>query len=217
MTVPQPGGREQWVAMARGVRISRRWMTRHTPQLLAAWRDAPSALERRRLAARILQAALQAGHPAHQGGGAVPDTGDGTAADVAEEAAARADARLLRGPDWPPLAAALRRAAAAGFDVAGRLPVLVAAAPLPGRHPARELHWRLLDDCPAALPPSDLPHPTTPPGSPADTPARADPPRAVHIPAGRPPIRADRPDATRRGAASTTTHQQIDQQIEERR
>jgi hypothetical protein len=117
----------------------------------------PSALERRRLAARILQAALQAGHPAHQGGGAVPDTDNGTAADAAERAAAGVDARLLRGPDWPPLAAALRRAAAAGYDVAERLPALVAAAPLPGRHPARELHWRLLDDCPAALPPSDLP------------------------------------------------------------
>jgi hypothetical protein len=44
------------------------------------------------------------------------------------------------------------RAAAAGYDVARRLPALAAGAPLPDRHPARELHWRLLEDCPAALP-----------------------------------------------------------------
>jgi hypothetical protein len=149
--------------MADGVRIGRRWMTQHTPQLLSAWRDASTALERRRLAARILQAALHAarqaalqpGHPAGDDE-AVLGTGDGTAADAAERAAARIDARLLRGPDWPPLAAALGRAAAAGYDVVGRLPTL-AAAPLPQRHPARELHWRLLEDCPAALPPSDPP------------------------------------------------------------
>ncbi len=149
--------------MADGVRIGRRWMTQHTPQLLSAWRDASTALERRRLAARILQAALHAarqaalqpGHPAGDDE-AVLGTGDGTAADAAERAAARIDARLLRGPDWPPLAAALGRAAAAGYDVVGRLPTL-AAAPLPQRHPARELHWRLLEDCPAALPPSAPP------------------------------------------------------------
>jgi hypothetical protein len=58
----------------------------------------------------------------------------------------------VRGPDWPPLAAALTRAAAADYDIAVRLPALAAAAPLPARHPARELHWRLLDDCPDALP-----------------------------------------------------------------
>ena len=54
--------------------------------------------------------------------------------------------------NWPPLAAALSRAHAAGYDVAARLPELAATAPLPDRHPARELHWRLLDDCPDALP-----------------------------------------------------------------
>src|SRR3712207_7025353 len=42
---------------------------------------------------------------------------------------------------------------AAGYDVPARLPALAAARPLPDRHPARELHWRLLDDCPAALSP----------------------------------------------------------------
>ena len=80
-----------------------------------------------------------------------------------EAVAERIDPRLLLGPDWRPLSAALTRAAAAGYDVPARLPAL-AAAPLPDRHPARELHWRLLDDCPAALPVPDADGgPATPP------------------------------------------------------
>lgn len=138
-------GRGDWMSLLDGVRVSRRWMTRHTPQLLAAWCDAPTAEHRRAIAARILQIAADLESE--------PDDADDMAAESAWRAfVVRIDARLVRDPDWLPLAAALTRAAAAGYDVAVRLPALAAAAPLPGRHPARELHWRLLDDCPDALP-----------------------------------------------------------------
>ena len=67
------------------------------------------------------------------------------------ELAASLDPRLTQGPDWPALAAALDRAAADGYDVAGRLPILAARADLSDRHPALDLHYRLLADCDAAL------------------------------------------------------------------
>jgi hypothetical protein len=73
------------------------------------------------------------------------------------ELAASLDPRLTQGPDWPALAAALDRAAADGCDVAGRLPILAARADLSDRHPALDLHYRLLADCDAArrLPAAD--------------------------------------------------------------
>lgn len=43
------------------------------------------------------------------------------------------DPRLIWGPDWAPLAAALTRAATAGYDVHRLLPELAAAAPLLGQ------------------------------------------------------------------------------------
>jgi len=61
------------------------------------------------------------------------------------------DSRLTEGSDWPALAAALDRAAASGYDVAANLPRLAAEAALPDRHPARELLYRLMADCDAAL------------------------------------------------------------------
>jgi hypothetical protein len=61
------------------------------------------------------------------------------------------DERLAEGPDWPALAAALDRAAAAGYDVAADLPRLAYQDALPERHPARELQYRLMADCDAAL------------------------------------------------------------------
>jgi hypothetical protein len=134
-----------WVSLLDGVRVSRHWMTRHIPDLLAAWCDADTPERRRAIATRILQFAADLESE--------PDDADDRAAESTwSELAARIDARLVRGPGWPPLAAALTRAAAAGYDIAVRLPALAAAAPLPARHPARELHWRLLDDCPDALP-----------------------------------------------------------------
>lgn len=144
MSSPAARGRGDWMSLLDGVRVSRRWMTRHTPQLLAAWCDAPTAEHRRAIAARILQIAADLESE--------PDDADDMAAASTWRAfVVQIDARLVRDPDWLPLAAALTRAAAAGYDVAVRLPAL-AAAPLPDRHPARELHWRLLDDCPDALP-----------------------------------------------------------------
>ena len=64
--------------------------------------------------------------------------------------AASIDQRLTHGPDWPALAAALDRAAADGCDVAARLPALASQAELSDRHPALDLHYRLLADCDAA-------------------------------------------------------------------
>lgn len=145
MSRPAAHGRGDWMSLLDGVRVSRRWMTRHTPALLAAWCDTHTAEHRRATAARILQIAADLESE--------PDDVDDTAAEATwSELVARIDARLVRGPDWLALAAALTRAAAAGYDVPVRLPALATAAPLPHRHPARELHWRLLDDCPAALP-----------------------------------------------------------------
>jgi hypothetical protein len=173
VSTPARRGAGDWVSLVDGVRVSRRWMTRHTPQLLAAWCAAPSAAQRRTVAAHILQVAADLESE--------PDDDHAPPAGVWHETAERIGAHLVRGPDWLPLAAALARAHAhaAGYDVAGRLPALAAAAPLPDRHPARELHWRLLEDCPAALPATD--------GS-----ARTDDAAAVHRPTGRPQNRRDR-------------------------
>lgn len=143
---PQRHERDEWVSLLDGVRVSRRWMTRHTPQLLAAWRAAPTERRRRAIAAHILLVAADLESE--------PDDacGDQECATSAWQATvARIDPRLVVGPDWPPLATTLTRACLAGYDVAARLPELAAAPPLPDRHPGRELHWRLLDDCPATV------------------------------------------------------------------
>ncbi|SHN52616.1 hypothetical protein SAMN05660350_00408 [Geodermatophilus obscurus] len=145
MSRPAAHSRGDWMSLLDGVRVSRRWMTRQTPDLLAAWCDADTPERRRAIATRILQFAADLESE--------PDDADDRAAESTwSELVASIDARLVRGPDWPPLAAALTRAAAGDYDIAARLPALAAAAPLPVRHPARELHWRLLDDCPDALP-----------------------------------------------------------------
>src|SRR4051794_13776091 len=141
-----PSDRGDWVTLIGGVRISHRWMTRHTPRLLTAWCDADSTRQRRVIAARILQVAADM-ESEPEGGGT-----EEALAGLAWRVAARIDVRLVHGPDWLALAAALTHAHTGGYDVAARLPALAAAAPLPDRHPARELHWRLLDDYPDALP-----------------------------------------------------------------
>ena len=182
---PRPG-RGDWVTLTTGVRVSRSWMTRHTPRLLDAWCDATSEGERRTIAARILQVAggLESDAGAEDG----PQAGDPTGR-TWEDLAGRIDPRLPHGPDWPPLAAALDRAAAAGHEVARRLPALAAAAPLPVRHPARELHWRLLEDCPAALPRrADAAGPAT--GDRPAHPAAPSAPVLPQVPAGPPANRA---------------------------
>ncbi|MBB3084681.1 hypothetical protein [Geodermatophilus sabuli] len=183
---PARPGDGDWVSLVDGVRVSRTWMTRHTPRLLAAWLDALTPEERHTVAARILRIATELESE--------PDDGNEPAAAPAWEAVAeRIDPRLPLGPDWPPLAAALDRAAAAGYDVVGRLPALAAAVPLPDRHPARELHWRLLDDCPAALPTLDAATGRSAPG----------PGPGVHSPAGAPHIPGPISPNEANGEAST--------------
>jgi hypothetical protein len=171
--------RGDWVSLIDGVRVSRGWMSRHTPQLLTAWCEARTREQRRAVAARILRIATYLESE--------PDLDEPPPDPTWRTTVERIDTRLLRGPDWPPLAAALARAAAAGYDVANRLPTLAASPPLPDRHPARELHWRLLDDCPAALLTLSAVE------------------SAVHTSTGRPQLHRDAPPTGRDGAASAPT------------
>ncbi|CCH87135.1 conserved protein of unknown function [Modestobacter italicus] len=179
-----PSDRGDWVSLLAGVRISRAWMVRHTPDLLAAWCDAGTAEGRRAIATRILEIAADLESE--------PEDGDDAATDPAwRQLVARIDARLVDGPDWLPLAAALARAATAGYDVAAWLPALAAATPLPARHPARELHWRLLDDCAAALPARG---------------ANEHRSSNAHSPVGPPQMSRDAPAADRRDASLDRTN-----------
>jgi hypothetical protein len=91
---------------------------------------------------------------------------------------------LPHSADWPALAAALDRADAAGYDVATQLPRLAAQVPLDHRHPARDLHYRLVADCDAARTP-------TPPG------ARAGPDTTAHPEPEPPPAPDTAPRRTR--------------------
>lgn len=141
----QPTGDGDWVTLIDGIQVPHRWLVEHTPRLYKAWRDADTEQHRLLVASRILQfAAYAESEP--------PEEDDSSAARAWQATAEGIDPRLVQGADWPLLAAALARADAAGYDVAANLPVLAAAVQLPDRHPARELHWRLLEDCPAAAP-----------------------------------------------------------------
>jgi len=146
MSTTEPGV-PGWVQLTERIQFSHGWLAAHAPDLYAAWARADGPRERRSVAARILQAAAD-----------VESEDDPTEPrDVADPALAvwtdlaeRLDPRLTAGADWWPLAAALTRADAAGYDVVARLPALAGVGPLPARHPARELHFRLLHDCPQA-------------------------------------------------------------------
>lgn len=186
-----------WVSLIDGVRVSRRWMTRHTPHLLADWSDARTSAQQRAVATRILLIATELESE--------PDSQLAPPGQAWWATAERIDPRLTQGPDWPPLAAALTRAATAGCDMHRLLPELAATAPLPARHPARVLHWRLLDQCPAALPTPDATDGATapPPGRPAARPSgRPD----VHTPPGSPQNQRDAPPSGHGGTASDPTH-----------
>jgi hypothetical protein len=187
MSSTSPRDRSDWVTLLAGVRVSRAWMSRHTPDLLTAWRDAPSPEHRRAIATRILQVATDLESE-------TDDIDDAAAEPALRELAVRIDARLVHGPDWLPLAAALTRAAAAGYDIAVRLPGLAATPPLPSRHPARELHWRLLDDCPDALP--TLSHTS-------DSTVTAEWTPIAHNGTGRPQMSRDTPPIGRTNPASS--------------
>jgi len=145
MTTTDPGA-PGWVHLTEGIAFSHGWLAAHAPDLYAAWARADGPRERRSVAAQILQAAadVESDDGDHLGGGG--HTADPALA-VWVDLADQLNPELTAGPDWLPLAAALTRAAAAGYDVRDRLPVLAAGGPLPARHPARELHFRLLDDC----------------------------------------------------------------------
>jgi hypothetical protein len=174
------------VTLIEGVRVSRAWRTRHTPRLLAAWCDAPTPGQRRAVAVRILQIASELESGPADDPTAPRRTWEGLAEPI--------HPHLVSGADWAPLAAALDRASAAGYDVTRRLPALAAGAALPDRHPARELHWRLLEDCPTALPTRGvLDGRVTDAGGVPD----------VHGPTGSPHIHGHTPPAETDGEAST--------------
>jgi len=75
------------------------------------------------------------------------------AADVWVDVGRSIDPALVAGADWSGLAAALDRASRAGYDVQQHLPRLAARSPLPEVRPARALHYRLVDECAAAITP----------------------------------------------------------------
>jgi len=77
---------------------------------------------------------------------------------------------LADDPQWPLLAKTLTRADASGYDVAARLPELVARRPLPEVHAGRSLYYRLGDECPEAFEPI-LSTPYEPPATTSTHPA----------------------------------------------
>lgn len=144
MTAPPPAS-PRWVPLTEGIQFNRAWLAGHTPELYENWARAAGGREKRVVAAQILRTAADMESDEDP-----TPAGDHQLA-VWAELADHLVPDLTAGSDWLPLAAALTRAAATGYDVPARLPQLVYAAPLPSRHPARELHFRLLDDCaPAA-------------------------------------------------------------------
>lgn len=167
-----------WVTLAEGVDMSRAWLAAHTPHLLTAWQQTQNAQQRLRIAQQIQQVAAEAESDRGPDQREDPDDPSNEYVNVriqwAETTRYEADfylspystdeqlwseiglahsidSRLTEGSDWAALAAALDRAAASGYDVAANLPRLAAEAALPDRHPARELLYRLMADCDAAL------------------------------------------------------------------
>lgn len=93
------------------------------------------------------------------------------------------DPRLLDDPHWRALAAALDRVALAGVDVDTTLTSTLAHGPLPDEHPARTLHYRLVDVCDAAAIPNTTPAITRPPSRTVNAP---------HLPTPTPPAASRR-------------------------
>ncbi len=81
------------------------------------------------------------------------DLAEQWAADVWVDVGRSIDPALVAGADWSGLAAALDRASRAGYDVQQHLPRLATRSPLPEVRPARALHYRLVDECAAAITP----------------------------------------------------------------
>jgi hypothetical protein len=138
----RPGrDRGDWVSLFPGVRVSRGWMERHTPQLLTDWSAATSEELRRAIAGLIVRIASSR----------LGDRDLAKGPERAHQFLRGIDPRLLDDPDWMALAATMTRAEATGLDVPAILRELARTSPLPRRHAARELHWRLLDACPDAV------------------------------------------------------------------
>ncbi len=136
-----------------------------------AWSHDPHGLTRKHLSEQVIPAAqprpagpvTPASGESDRDAGALdePPVGDAPATTVVEQWAADVwldagrsiDTRLVAGADWAPLAAALERASRAGYDVQQHLPRLAARGPLPELRPARALHYRLVEECEAAITP----------------------------------------------------------------
>jgi N12 class adenine-specific DNA methylase len=76
---------------------------------------------------------------------------EGTPARRWEDLCRQLDAAIVTDPHWHVLATALDRAAAAGVDIPATLRELTQEQALDADHPARSLHYSLLNDHPAAM------------------------------------------------------------------
>jgi len=97
------------------------------------------------------------------------------------ELCATLDPRLVHDAHWPVLAAALTRAEQAGIDVTTTTRAAVHDRPLPAEHPARSLHYRLIEVTDAALTPA--PGAAPPAADRSPRPAPAAPAGPAHRPA----------------------------------
>jgi hypothetical protein len=99
-----------------------------------------------------------------------------------------AGSAVVEDPAWHSLGHAIDRAHAAGWDVHKGLPRLIAQQEMPDRHPARELQYPLMIDCPAAMAtqPKGIDSHATPATSPASAPPAAA--RPIQPPVGQPPL-----------------------------
>jgi hypothetical protein len=81
------------------------------------------------------------------------------------------DPHLITDPHWPALAGALDRVELAGVNVTTTLADVLAQGPLPEKHTARTLHYRLIQGHAAATTPYTVaPTPTLPPSRTSEPP-----------------------------------------------
>lgn len=132
------------------------------PQPAPAGADADDDLLRRSLADRVPSRPFRPDEPT-----------TGQTASRWWQLCAAIDPRLIADQHWPALAAALIRVERAGTDVAATLSAITEGRPLPDPHPARSLHYRLVEVCEAALTPLPPGPPSPAPPRPATTPAVA--------------------------------------------
>jgi DNA primase len=119
-----------------------------------AWTDDPRGQARHRISAiPDVPPSLAPGRaPGHHHGSPPPALPTPSAPPTQRwaDTVARISPTLLTAPDWPPLAHAIDRAHAAGYDIAAHLPRLAAQQPLSPTQPARDLQYRLVAAAPAA-------------------------------------------------------------------